>query len=52
VTLALDVGLPGVRGREHGVIRALELGQVPAKPLGAAHDASAAGADDDESFAL
>ena len=52
VALALDVGFPGVRGRQHGVVRALELGQVPAQPLTTADDASPAGPDDDKPFSL
>ena len=52
VPLALDVGFPGVRGRQGGVIGSFEFRQVPAQPLVAADDSSAARPDDDESFLL
>ncbi len=41
MALALDVGFSGVRGRQDGAVGPLELGQVPAQALAAAHDAPA-----------
>jgi len=52
MTLALNVGLLGIRGREHRLIGPLELRQVPAQPLSAADNAPPTGPDDDEPFAF
>ena len=47
VSLALDVGFPGVRGSQDGVVWPLEFGQVPAQALVAAYHTAPAWPDYD-----